>query len=115
MLMQGSAPLIISEQLSNQTEKLVPSWPKELADYTDPQKLQQKALEAGTSQVQQQLAIPDAVSTIASGGVNAAQGVADVKETVMEGAAMPTNITEAAAKVTTPAMLVIPAVPAEIK
>lgn len=112
MLMKGGAPLIISEQLSNQTEKLVPSWPKELADYTDPQKLQPKALEAGTSQVQQQLAIPDAVSAIASGGVNAAQGVADVKETVMERAAMPTNMTEAAAKVTTPAM---PAVPAEIK
>ena len=42
MLMKGSAPLVISEQFSNQTEKRVPSWPKELADYTDPQKLQQK-------------------------------------------------------------------------
>ncbi|HCE49987.1 MAG TPA: hypothetical protein DER18_00835 [Shewanella baltica] len=106
MLMKGGAPLVISEQFSNQTEKLVPSWPKELADYTDPQKLQQKALDAGANQVQQQLAVPNAVKAVATGEVNAVQSA------VTEHAVLPATITDAAVKVATPAM---PAVPAEIK
>ncbi|MCU8104821.1 hypothetical protein L5M38_09765 [Shewanella sp. SM101] len=106
MLMKGGAPLVISEQFSNQAEKRVPSWPKELADYTDPQKLQQKALEAGANQVQQQLAVPNAVKAVATGEVNAVQSA------VTEHAVLPATITDAAAKVATPAM---PAVPAEIK
>lgn len=106
MLMKGGAPLVISEQFSNQTEKLVPSWPKELADYTDPQKLQQKALDAGANQVQQQLAVPNAVKAVATGEVNAVQSA------VTEHAVLPATITDAAVKVATTAM---PAVPAEIK
>ena len=106
MLMKGGAPLVISEQFSNQTEKRVPSWPKELADYTDPQKLQQKALDAGANQVQQQLAVPNAVKAVATGEVNAVQSA------VTEHAVLPSTITDAAVKVATPAM---PAVPAEIK
>ncbi|MCS6207995.1 hypothetical protein [Shewanella baltica] len=109
MLMKGGAPLVISEQFSNQTEKLVPSWPKELADYTDPQKLQQKALDAGANQVQQQLAVPNAVKAVATGEVNAVQSA------VTEHAVLPARITDAAAKVATPAMPAVPAVPAEIK
>ena len=106
MLMKGGAPLVISEQFSNQTEKRVPSWPKELADYTDPQKLQQKALEAGANQVQQQLAVPNAVKAVATGEVNAAQSA------IIENTVLPTAITETAVKMVKPA---IPAVPAEIK
>ncbi len=106
MLMKSGAPLVISEQFSNQTEKRVPSWPKELADYTDPQKLQQKALDAGANQVQQQLAVPNAVKAVATGEVNAVQSA------VTEHAVLPATITDAAVKVATPAM---PAVPAEIK
>ncbi|MGI2072353.1 hypothetical protein [Shewanella baltica] len=104
MLMKGGAPLVISEQFSNQTEKRVPSWPKELADYTDPQKLQQKALEAGANQVQQQL--PNPIKAVATGEVNAAQSA------IIENTVLPTAITETAVKMVTPA---IPAVPAEIK
>ncbi|MCS6127676.1 hypothetical protein G3485_11830 [Shewanella baltica] len=106
MLMKGGAPSVISEQFSNQTEKLVPSWPKELADYTDPQKLQQKALDAGANQVQQQLAVPNAVKAVATGDVNAVQSA------VTENAVLPARITDAAVKVATPSM---PAMPAEIK
>ncbi len=106
MLMKGGAPLVISEQFSNQTEKRVPSWPKELADYTDPQKLQQKALDAGANQVQQQLAVPNAVKAVATGEVNAVQSA------VTEHAVLPATITDAAAKVATPAMPAVPAVPA---
>lgn len=106
MLMKGGAPLVISEQFSNQTEKRVPSWPKELADYTDPQKLQQKALDAGTNQVQQQLAMPNAVKAVATGEVNAVQSA------VTEHAVLPARITDAATKVATPAMPAVPAVPA---
>lgn len=106
MLMKGGAPLVISEQFSNQTEKLVPSWPKELADYTDPQKLQQKALDAGANQVQQQLAVPNAVKAVATGEVNAVQSA------VTEHAVLPARITDAVAKVATPAMPAVPAVPA---
>ncbi|MGI2215782.1 hypothetical protein ACRN94_02045 [Shewanella baltica] len=104
MLMKGGAPLVISEQFSNQTEKRVPSWPKELADYTDPQKLQQKALEAGANQLQQQL--PNPIKAVATGEVNAAQSA------IIENTVLPTAITETAVKMVTPA---IPAVPAEIK
>ncbi|MCI2961873.1 hypothetical protein MO387_01985 [Shewanella sp. N2AIL] len=106
MLMKGGAPLVISEQFSNQAQKLVPSWPKELADYTDPQKLQQKALEAGANQVQQ---LPNPIKAVATGEVNAAQSA------VTEHAVLPARITDAAAKVATPAMPAVPAVPAEIK
>lgn len=106
MLMKSGAPLVISEQFSNQTEKRVPSWPKELADYTDPQKLQQKALDAGANQVQQQLAVPNAVKAVATGEVNAVQSA------VTEHAVLPATITDAAAKVATPAMPAVPAVPA---
>nr|WP_320127244.1 hypothetical protein [uncultured Shewanella sp.] len=104
MLMKGGAPSVFSEQFSNQAQKLVPSWPKELADYTDPQKLQQKALEAGANQVQQQL--PNPIKAVATGEVNAAQSA------IIENTVLPTAITETAVKVATPAM---PAVPAEIK
>lgn len=109
MLMKGGAPLVISEQFSNQTEKRVPSWPKELADYTDPQKLQQKALEAGANQVQQQLAVPNAVKAVATGEVNAAQSA------IIENTVLPTAITETAVKMVKPAIPAVPAVPAEIK
>ena len=104
MLMKGGAPSVFSEQFSNQAQKLVPSWPKELADYTDPQKLQQKALEAGANQVQQQL--PNPIKAVATGEVNAVQSA------VTEHAVLPATLTEAAAKVATSA---VPAVPAEIK
>lgn len=63
MLMTGGAPLVIAEQLNQQAENVIPSWPKELADYTDPQKLQQKALKAGSEQLQQQLNLPAASIT----------------------------------------------------
>lgn len=51
MLLTDGTSKIISEQLTNQVEKVVPSWPKELADYADPQKLQQKALDASANQI----------------------------------------------------------------
>ncbi|MCH1929131.1 hypothetical protein L9G16_02945 [Shewanella sp. A25] len=92
MLVTGGAPKIISEQLANQTEKLVPSWPTELADYTDPQKLQQKAIEAGTSQLQQQVSTPVPLDAVVNGDVKAAQ------EAVVDKA-----VTEAANQVPTPA------------
>lgn len=107
MLMKGGAPSVFSEQFSNQAQKLVPSWPKELADYTDPQKLQQKALDAGVNQVQQQL--PNPIKAVATGEVNAAQSA------VTEHAVLPATLTEAAAKVATPAIPAVPAIPAEIK
>ncbi|MCL1088312.1 hypothetical protein L2744_01520 [Shewanella profunda] len=101
MLMTGGAPLVIAEQLNNQAEKVIPSWPKELADYTDPQKLKQKALEAGANQVQQQLGVSptelDAAKALATGDVKAAQN-----------AVITTPVTEAATTITAPI------VPAEI-
>ncbi|MEM6187334.1 hypothetical protein [Shewanella vaxholmensis] len=104
MLMKGGAPSVFSEQFSNQAQKLVPSWPKELADYTDPQKLQQKALEAGANQVQQQL--PNPIKAVATGEVNAAQSA------IIENTVLPTAITETAVKMVTPAIPAVPAVPA---
>ncbi|MGL4613070.1 MAG: hypothetical protein ACRCVV_04065 [Shewanella sp.] len=63
MLITGGAPLVMAEQLNQQADYVIPSWPKELADYTDPQKLQQKALEAGSEQLQQPRHLPAASAT----------------------------------------------------
>ncbi|WP_297893361.1 hypothetical protein [Shewanella sp.] len=83
MLLTGGSPKIISEQFTDQAEKLVPSWPKELVDYTDPQKLQQKAIEAGTNQLQQQVGAAAApLNAIAAGEVNTVQDT--VQDAVLE-------------------------------
>ncbi len=73
MVLTGGAPKIISEQLVNQAEKLAPTWPAELADYADPQKLQQQAIAAGTNQLQQQIATPESLKATATSEVSAAQ------------------------------------------
>lgn len=73
MLLTGGSPKIISEQFTDQAEKLVPSWPKELADYTDPQKLQQKAIDAGTEKLQEQIPAAAPLKAVATGDVKATQ------------------------------------------
>ncbi|MGL5393135.1 MAG: hypothetical protein ACRDA8_17450 [Shewanella sp.] len=96
MLMTGGAPLVISEQLNQQADKVIPSWPTELADYTDPQKLQQKALEAGSKQLQQQIALPaPASAAIAADSKTIPSEV--INTVVNEAASAPvTPLTEAA-------------------
>lgn len=101
MLLTGGSPKIISEQFTDQAEKLVPSWPKELADYTNPQKLQQKVIEAGTNQVQQQLDVSPAE-------LNATKALATGDVKAVQDAVITTPVTEAATTITAPI------VPAEI-
>jgi hypothetical protein len=66
MLISGGAPQIFAEQLNKQTQKVIPSWPAELADYANPAALQQKAVGV----VAQQLA--PALSPELSGALNVA-------------------------------------------
>mgnify|MGYP006173870231 CR=1 FL=1 len=57
MLVSGGAPLVFAEQLNNQAAKVVPSWPADLADYADPVKLKQKALQKATTEASAQLGL----------------------------------------------------------
>lgn len=57
LLVSGGAPLVFAEQLNNQAAKVVPSWPADLADYADPVKLKQKALQKASTEVSGQLGL----------------------------------------------------------
>ena len=57
MLVSGGAPMVFAEQLNNQAAKVVPSWPVDLADYADPVKLKQKALQKATAEASGQLGL----------------------------------------------------------
>lgn len=59
MLVSGGAPQIFAEQLNNQAAKVVPSWPADLADYADPVKLKQKALQKASSEASAQLGLSE--------------------------------------------------------
>ncbi len=59
MLVSGGAPMIFAEQLNNQAAKVVPSWPADLADYADPVKLKQKALQKASSEASAQLGLSE--------------------------------------------------------
>ncbi len=65
LMISGGAPQIFAEKLNEQVAAQVPVWPKELADYTDPAKLKQKALEQAKAQAAAQLPVPAAVQPIA--------------------------------------------------
>jgi len=51
LLVTGGAPQIFAEQLTKQAEQVIPSWPKELADYTNLDKLRQKAVSGVAEQL----------------------------------------------------------------
>lgn len=50
LLVSGGAPQIFAEKLNQQVAQQVPAWPTELAEYTDPAKLKQKALQQASAQ-----------------------------------------------------------------
>lgn len=50
LLVSGGAPQIFAEKLNQQVAQQVPAWPTELAEYTDPDKLKQKALQQARAQ-----------------------------------------------------------------
>jgi hypothetical protein len=51
LLVTGGAPQIFAEHINKQAEQLIPSWPKELADYADPAALQQKAFTSASNKL----------------------------------------------------------------
>jgi hypothetical protein len=64
LLVSGGAPQIFAEKLNEQMAQQVPSWPAELTDYTDPEKLQQRALQQATAELKTQLPVPAAIAPI---------------------------------------------------
>ncbi len=44
LLVSGGAPTVFAEQVKQQGQNVIPQWPAELAEYTDPDKLRAKAL-----------------------------------------------------------------------
>lgn len=62
LLVSGGAPQIFAEKLNDQVAAQVPAWPKELADYTDPDKLKQKALAEASQQAD--AVLPDEIKQI---------------------------------------------------
>lgn len=51
LLVSGGEPQIFAEQLNKQAEQVIPSWPKDLADYANPDKLRQKAINSAAEQL----------------------------------------------------------------
>ncbi|MCT6699467.1 hypothetical protein [Rheinheimera sp. 4Y26] len=83
MLVSGGAPQIFAEQLNNQAAKVVPSWPADLADYADPVKLKQKALQKASSEASAQLGLSVQQQQLA-GAVLGGARVEDVAKAQLE-------------------------------
>lgn len=83
MLVSGGAPMIFAEQLNNQAAKVVPSWPADLADYADPVKLKQKALQKASSEASTQLGLSEQQQQL-TGAVLGGAKVADVAKTQLD-------------------------------
>jgi len=75
LLVSGGAPLIFAEQLNQQAAKVIPSWPAELVDYTDPVKLKQMAISKAATTAGSQLGLSENQAAL----VNAAATGGDVK------------------------------------
>lgn len=80
MLVTGGAPMVFAEQLNNQAAKVVPSWPADLADYADPVKLKQKALEKASNEASAKLGLSAEQQQVAG----AVLGGANVKDMAKE-------------------------------
>lgn len=83
MLVSGGAPLVFAEQLNNQAAKVVPSWPTDLADYADPVKLKQKALQKATTEASAQLGLDSDQQNLATAVLGGAK-VEDVAKAKIE-------------------------------
>ncbi len=83
MLVSGGAPLVFAEQLNNQAAKVVPSWPADLADYADPVKLKQKALQKATTEASAQLGLDSDQQNLATAVLGGAK-VEDVAKAKIE-------------------------------
>ncbi len=83
LLVSGGAPLVFAEQLNNQAAKVVPSWPADLADYADPVKLKQKALQKATSEASGQLGLDSDQQHLATAVLGGAK-VEDLAKTKIE-------------------------------
>lgn len=83
LLVSGGAPLVFAEQLNNQAAKVVPSWPADLADYADPVKLKQKALQKATSEASGQLGLDSDQQNLATAVLGGAK-VEDLAKTKIE-------------------------------
>ncbi len=72
LLVSGGAPLVFAEQLNQQAAKVIPSWPAELVDYTDPVKLKKMALTKAATSAGSSLGLSEnqtaLVTTAATGG-----------------------------------------------
>jgi hypothetical protein len=57
LLVSGGAPTVFAEQVKQEGAKVIPQWPDELAEYTDPAKLREKALAKTAAAVTAQLPV----------------------------------------------------------
>lgn len=80
LLVSGGAPQIFAEKLNDQVATQVPAWPKELADYTDPDKLKQKALAEASQQAD--AVLPDEIKQIKNQAVQVKSQVGNIKNQV---------------------------------
>jgi hypothetical protein len=88
LLVSGGAPLVFAEQLNQQAAKVIPSWPAELVDYTDPVKLKQMALTKAAGSAATGLGLSEnqtaLVTTAATGGDVKAWAVTQATDTATE-------------------------------
>ncbi len=62
LLLSGGAPQVFAEQMNKQAEQVIPSWPKDLADYVNPDALKQKAI--NTAGAELSAAMPSEFTTV---------------------------------------------------
>ncbi len=82
LLVSGGAPQIFAEKLNDQVAAQHPAWPKELADYTDPDKLRQKALAQASQQAD--TILPDEVKQVKDQAEQVKSQVDSIKNQVNE-------------------------------
>lgn len=87
LLVSGGAPQIFAEKLNDQVAAQVPAWPKELADYTDPDKLKQKALAQASQQAD--AVLPDEVKQLKNQAEQVKSQVGSIKNQVNEIKSLP--------------------------
>jgi hypothetical protein len=69
LLVSGGAPLIFAEQLNQQASKVIPSWPAELVDYTDPVKLKKMAMNSAAASASTTLGLSEQQTALATTAV----------------------------------------------
>jgi len=100
LLVSGGAPAVFAEQVKQQGAQVLPQWPDELIEYTDPAKLREKALAKAADSITEQLPLEGKAKDLTGAAITSG----DIKGTVSKeiSAQKQTAISEIKAPITAP-------------